>query len=37
MGSLESFCSFDVPKCLCKFLFEFGSGVLIDVPVGTGV
>ena len=33
----ESSCLFDVSKCLCKFVFKFGSGVLVDVPVGTGV
>ena len=28
---------FDVPKCLGKFVFKFGSGVLIDDTAGTSV
>ena len=33
---IESFL-FDVPKSLGKFVFKFGSWVLIDDPVGMGV
>ena len=33
----ESPCLFDVPKCLCQFVFKFGSRVHIDDPVSTGV
>ena len=36
-GVTESSCLFEVPKSLCKFVFRFGSGVLIDDPEGTGV
>ena len=34
---IESSLNFNVPKCLGKFVFYFGGGVLIDDTLGTSV